>query len=193
MYKKVKIIGLQRSGTNWLSQLIKVNLDIDVYTDPLLPFFKHALPDESEIVIQSTNKSVITPVPAEYIADHPDELFIVIYKPRKAWLESIERKKVDLQQKRPFLFDNENNLVHEEAAKFYDNYMKAWLDLCQPNLLIVSYLDVLYNFSLFLLRLKKRQKIGAKRKKWVNINKVRHSKRFVCEDKEKYLKHSSYE
>lgn len=191
MIRKVKILGLQRSGTNWLTQLVKKNLDVQVYEDPLQPFFKHALPFEDSVVVRSSNEKVKTPVPEKYIQSNPDELFIVVYKPAELWVKSIEKKRVDLEQKRPFIFDTNGAIDKQEALLFWNSYMKAWTDLQFPNLVVVSYLDVLENFTQLLAYLVMNSGIEAKRHPFVNIRKVAHSKRFLPSDRKNYLKHKT--
>ena len=186
MYKKVKILGLQRSGTNWLEQLVRANMDVEVYADPVEPFFKHALPNETDIPSKS-GETIHTAVPLNYIRNHPEELFIVVFKPGELWVKSINKKKVDLQQKRPWLFNQQDRIVKLRALIFHEVYVNTWNELSLKNLLVVPYLEILSDYELFLEKLSLEFGIPLKRDKLVDIKKAPHSVRFTDRDKRKYL------
>lgn len=187
-YKKVKVIGLQRSGTNWLTQLIKINLNIEVYENHIIPFFKHAFPSEHQLKLYITKEQITTEMPIKYIALHPEELFIMVYKPLSKWIASIKKNKVDLPSKHPEIY--KNDILDEEAARdLWKYYMQMWEKIKLPNFHIILYDEVLTDYIEFLkfletkFNIKKNNLPGYK-----NVTHVPQSLPFLEKDKLKYLK-----
>ena len=179
-------MGLQRSGTNWINQLIKLNFCIETHDEPMAPFFKHAMPDETIWRAYANNAEVSTPVPEAYIGTHPDEIFILVVKEKQKWIESILRNPADLKQKRPVIFNN-GAIDVLKASALYDFYHNRWSKLNYHNLLFVSYETVLSDVNSFLRGISILFGLERKRKKWENPSKVPRSKPFTESDKKRYL------
>lgn len=186
MIKRIKILGLQRSGTNWIEFLIRRNLDVYVYSSPLVPFFKHALPDESIINRYKSGELVITEVPSQYVHDNPDELFIIIRKPLDKWIASIRRNPADLHQKRPEIFSAAGVDI-KKAGELYTGYHSGWMALNAPNVLFTDYVGVLKDYSSFLELLVLKYNIRPLANHWKNVYKVPHSGKFTSKQRKRYL------
>lgn len=186
---KVKVIGLQRSGTNWLTELIKLNFNVAVYDDPANPFFKHALPGEYQFEEFGSGKLITTEMPLQYIALHHDEFFILIFKPIEKWILSIKNNRVDLHQKRPELFNADNSVNEQKAVEFYKHYHQLWFKVDLPNLMFILYDDLLKNRISWMkwLRESESTSLVPKTGTWKNVNHVPQSKKFTETDRLKYL------
>lgn len=105
---KVHIIGLQRSGTSWLAQLITHNYQ----AEPLI-HKKHNLPGEG--------------------IDDAD-MVLVIQKRLDHWLNSVSRNTANLWQMRPEMFTqtNPNYMDQFKAVRLYERFYREWLaeDVC---------------------------------------------------------------
>lgn len=173
----IKVIGLQRSGTNYLQELIKINLNILVFGNPLEPFFKHAFPNEN--IIKLVKSIYITPIPQVFIKNNLGILFVLIKKNRNKWLMSVENYCADLNQKHGELFNN-GVLDKEKAGIFYDNYHSAWENIDSPNLIILDYKDILLNFKKVLESFNIQP---IKQNNWTNVYKVQQSNYFTKKKK----------
>lgn len=187
MIERIKVIGLQRSGTNWIEQLIRLNMDIIVYDDPIVPFFKHALPNEYEIQAYREGKMVNTFIPVDYIDSHPKELFILVKKPVDKWIISIRKNHADLQMKHPEIFPEGINGNYNLLQRYYRVYHNYWQSIPHDNLLIVNYIDVLEDIDFLADTLLRKYGLKSKNDVWQNITKVPHSKKFTNEDRKRYL------
>jgi hypothetical protein len=117
--KLVKVIGLQRSGTNWLERLLSNNYGVRI-----TPKGKHRLPFEGP--------------------HFPDrwqacDAVLVIRKRVDHWMDSTQRTFGYLRSQRPELFDGD--LVTDRAAAFHGRYYNEWH--AQPDVYCLEYEDLL--------------------------------------------------
>lgn len=151
MISKVKIIGLQRSGTNYLEELIRKNFEVFVYDHPLYPFFKHAGPQDRTLLLDNGEKLYTEP-PVRCLPFY-HVLYIVIEKNVNKWMYSVKRSNTNLLLKHPEIF--EGNVLHmQKAREFHTSYYNAWKALNYPNLFHVTYEDLITDFSAVLQMLK---------------------------------------
>lgn len=165
----IKVIGLQRSGTNYLTELLKLNFEDHVYSNPLEPFFKHSFTYETLVTLK--NKIHLQKEPYKIQCYK-----IVIKKTLKQWLRSINRNPADLYQKRPYLKNN------DVLPGLYDAFYNSW-----SNEFTVNYKDLLLNLQAELTRIQKHFNLTPKKTPFLDIKKVPHSKPFTPEKRKEYL------
>lgn len=127
MFVKFKIIGLQRTGTNWLNELIKENFIVEEddgnFWKHLTPFgtkanarLLHYKGSPSDLILQS------------------DTFYIATSKDYDLWLKSLTRNCEDFyvthtSTNKKFIYDSWHKWIKENSNKknlFYRNYMN-WL------------------------------------------------------------------
>lgn len=169
----IKVIGLQRSGTNWLTELLDLNFDEKVFKEPMDPFFKHSLPYD-DVVLLNSGKMVRQEQPRDV-----DCKKILIYKPVDKWLESIEKNPADLKYKKPGVFEG-------GLEEYWINFNHGWFDLVDY---VVDYSDLLWDFEKELGSIK--SELGLTRVDlpfgFTNVGKVPQSKEFTEKDRERYF------
>lgn len=190
LYRKVKILGLQRSGTNYLQALIKKNFNCEVFEDPLDPFFKHAFPIESVINITPVKNPnprktyiKVTNIPEQTVKSKKNILFILIHKELEKWIVSIQNYPADLELKHNNLFDY-GSLIVDKAKKFYHRYHYSWMQIDQENLWFIDYKLLVKNFAAQLQKLPLERKPN---KIWLDVGKVPQSAPFTIERRRYYL------
>ena len=112
----VQIVGLQRSGTNWLACLLANNYDALVLSET-----KHDFPSTFRF------REDLTGV-------------VVIYKRLDHWLNSIARFPATLPQQYPAIYHN-GALDMVAAARLYDDFYTQWGQY--PRVCLVAYEDLL--------------------------------------------------
>jgi hypothetical protein len=117
----VKVVGLQRSGTNWLERLLANNYGVRITAKG-----KHRLPHEGPHF------------PERWQAC---DAVIVIRKRVDHWMDSTQRTFGYLRSQRPELFDGDT--ATDRAAQFHKRYYDEWHG--QPGVYSVEYEDLLRN------------------------------------------------
>lgn len=127
--KSVKVIGLQRSGTNYLEELIRVNYhcNITVGADTSI-CWKHSLPNER---YKNSTKT------ATQSLKENDTTVILISKTFYVWEASIKSNGMDLYSQRGFDL-NLNDL--------YRLFHSSWATSGVP-VVCVDYLNLLFNID----------------------------------------------
>ncbi len=118
----VQVVGLQRSGTNWIQELIGCNFDVTV-----LYGYKHFMPDELE---------------------SDADVYVIIKKRLDHWLNSVFRWGVDLKKMRGELYDRDE-LRLPDAAALWSHFHDVWMEH-KPGALHITYEDTLANPVSFL-------------------------------------------
>lgn len=161
--KIIKIYGLQRSGTNYLSTLLQKNFDVEVWMN--LGGWKHGFinknPSKDEI-FNNTDYLTKLKYKDEYIIDlfsNKQVNFLCIVKNPYNWLISY-KKFLDLTKKK-FELVNSVNLWND----IYLNYINN-------DITIIRYEDLLNNFNKTLLLIKDKYDLKSKTKNFINENKV---------------------
>jgi hypothetical protein len=164
---KLKVVGLQRSGTNYLTELLKINFTEFVFTDPLDPFFKHSMPQETFVRLPTGTYKFPFPLTTNCNIIH-------IKKTKEHWLRSIKNNPMDLYQKRPG--------IHSMEGDLYDCFVHNW-----SSVYTVQYENLLNNFQLEMCKIQEHFHLDPKQFPYKNISKVPHNKTFTEDDKKRYL------
>jgi len=88
-YKKFKVVGLQRSGTNWIAALISKNFVVQ--EDLTTTFWKHLTP----MGVKNTQECSEPFYQLENFVIRPDTFYVATKKNFQLWTESIKRKPMD--------------------------------------------------------------------------------------------------
>lgn len=188
MIKHAKIIGLQRTGTNWLEHLIYDNFNVKVYfAGDLRICFKHAMPDEylfsksKENIINQKTKVI------DSVINDSSLLCIIIIKDPLLWLNSIHSNQVDLSFYRPQIFRNKK-IVDIKALDLYFNFYEKWSFYIKKykNITLISYHDLLFETENTLNKLSLEFKLQRKNSNYIIRSKVPQSKKYTKEDFENY-------
>lgn len=168
--KKVKVLGLQRSGTTYLEHLIKQNFECDIGVQSNIDIcWKHALPNCTKYKVAIN--SLIT----------NDGLAVQIVKQFNQWSDSIKRFPAD------FFIKNKEVKTETQLKSFYDNYIEEW-DIAivetKVNIVRINYLDLISNLSVELDKLK----LPRQTNKYIDIVQVPQSRRIDNSMKTKMLK-----
>ena len=133
--KHVQVLGLQRSGTNFLTEILKNGQSAYkiVETGEKLFFWKHALPEDKH----QYNKQFSTPV--QTVLESPDLSVIFISKHPYWWLSSIlKRNPADLQRYRPQIFDD-GFINPLKAIDLWAHYYRVWSEVLKEKFINVQY------------------------------------------------------
>jgi len=187
--KNVKIIGLQRSGTNYLENLVKLNFrDAHVYGPGDISIcWKHGMPTEK--TLYETGDRPLTGMGITNIVDNNVHV-ILIEKPKRAWIDSMKRNKVDLEEKRPRLYKN-GNINEVDALKFHDKFHKDWISALSTHnvkFIHVNYIDLLEDYERKLAEIQVAFKLTPSLPKFNDVHKVLQSSKFNAAKKEEYIK-----
>lgn len=130
-------IGLQRTGTNYVTELVRLNLTPNVIrTGDRSICWKHALPRDRTPAGVSA---------AEAVAARPDVLVCLVAKHPLHWMASVTlRDPQDLFLKRTALLTDGAPDV-AATARFYNRFYRAWLDVLghRGGFAVVRYEDAL--------------------------------------------------
>lgn len=135
----IMVIGLQRSGTNFVAELLRTNTRAYVpHTDDRSIFWKHSLADEE-------NTSRVNPFfrnPVDALARMNAD-GIVVFKSPVNWIESITRRNpADFFRTRRGYVSDANQIA--ELARFYRRFLESW-QAAGERVRFVQYESVLAN------------------------------------------------
>lgn len=140
----VLVAGLQRSGTNYVSEVLRGSFDAIrvIETGSREFFWKHAFPQESGKNVSRNFKS-----PEDAIESVPKLHVVIVCKHPLNWIASISvRNKADLRYQRPNLFDNKGDVDPALALSFYVKFHEEWRLLTRSGRLIfVGYENALFD------------------------------------------------
>lgn len=141
----LQVIGLQRSGTNFLTEVLKAcGSDFKVIESGDNTYaWKHALPSEQK---STTNKNISV---IDSVYSNPDLKIVLLSKNPIAWIESItKRNPADLVKHRSFLLNSIENIDPILSLRFYLDYYGSWFASLEPDKFIhLRYEDLLSNFG----------------------------------------------
>ena len=142
---RYKVIGMWRSGSHLLQQLIEQNFDMELETDCDMEYFnihRHSLPTHMhDVFIKEGN------------------MIIISVKNPNLWIESIESKRPKWMKGDTcwanFQRPDKENLPHmvnvdlaplqrQELISRYKEFTQAWMDF-SPKVMFVKYEDLLHN------------------------------------------------
>lgn len=191
---KIKVIGLQRSGTNWLEHLIRKNLEVFTVLGHVdHPFWKHHLPTDQFRFIKDGDKVIrnqMESTPIERFRGSPDVHLVLVRKQLNSWIKSLGRNCADLKETRPYLYDPDGNLYKGTAEEFHHLYHTMWAALTRTYLsriVMVDYERVLEDFESFLCYISARWNIEPKRQPFEDVERVPFSDPLSDERKLEYI------
>lgn len=169
MYTSYQVIGLQRSGTNWVNQLIKANFKVKEKRS----FWKHL----TTLGVKGHRKERYSKYGLRLEPEN-STYFIVLSKDFVTWSESIERNSEDF-------FNSHDFRTEEPLKEVYDAWFK-WINLQsdKDNFYHIDYLDWLENWEQKLSEIQSItgwKKRGLSRK-FVNVKKVPRSPKFEVQN-----------
>ena len=192
MYKR-QIYGLQRSGTNFLEQLVSKNFDVQFVnnnTNRNHPLQKHfRLYDQKEIIPEPQYKNdLIFTCFNDYLkalgATIPIDAILVISKDPYSWLKSYQQWSIKCGWSAP------NHHYLEEYNLFY----RKWVNFAEEDsrIVLIRYLDLLVKPKEILKGLQQKNKLRPKF--WTKLfgiktttSKVPMSNHFLSKNRNYYL------
>ena len=178
----IKVLAPQRSGTNYMEELIRRNFDVPTCrdtVDPMLaPYMKHA------------RIGTYPNAPEEMKRDNVG--VILIRKRFDFWIESVKRKPCGIQKDFPQLwYPNAAARNREKVLAFHRNWYHNWeagLVRAEVPYLYVEYLDLLKDLDREMSRIQKRFGVEKTGEHWNNPELVKASPLFNRQRREYYLK-----
>jgi hypothetical protein len=152
-YEYFKVIGLQRSGTNWINQLILHNFYVN--SIPKYPMYKHLTPLGIKRGALSEARQGATDLKNLKLRD--DMFFIGTQKPFNVWRKSIGRNSRDFYSSHNF---KDRKTAHREVWDSWDQWKNSKLH--KQNFYFKPYLSWLDNWPVYLAEIE--QLTGWKRK-----------------------------
>ena len=176
---KIQVIGLQRSGTNYLESLMRLNFKENHVVNGSREFsFKHGMPREKYVSeIGQFDMFNIDNI------QKGKPYIILIKKKFLVWKDSIDRNPEDLYMKRPKLKTKELSLFH---YTFYDEWERE-LTNSNVDFITIDYLDLLTDLQGTLERIKIHFEL-VHEGEYVNTGKVKMSAPFSEKDRKLYIK-----
>jgi len=157
-YKHYHVIGLQRTGTNWLHATVKENFEVTRKQT----FWKHLTP-----LGQNPNYHNIHGPLGSLLELDPDVFYIVTCKNFDAWCQSIKKRRVD--------FWISHNFPNSEEKKIEDIYY-AWVkwknnNINKKNFFYKNYEDWNKNWKTYFSEIEKITGWQKKYDNYITINK----------------------
>lgn len=188
--KKIKVIGLQRSGTTYLEHIIDLNFECNISKEGDRSIcWKHALPMERVKLPDDSIAVTIEEIKRQ------DVYIIVVSKSFDSWVKSLQKFPADLFQKRPSLKNDGDwrsgeNLNLPELAHFYDKFHKKWEEKLIEHNINFHFVDYVNLLKAPEQELDRVNAIGVERKlkNYVTEIKVPQSQDFNAARKQEYLK-----
>ena len=189
---KIRIFGIQRSGTNYLEQLLNEHTQLEATPgNPASGYWKH------------------TAFPERRFLFAEDIHFVIVKNPFK-WLESLHRYNADLTWRSGVyhqnLFNNEEirknsaYLIHdarnhptalEGAVRLYNTFYRNWIDFLdnqkELRIHLFRYEDILRNQTGFVNGVQKKFQQFYIRKRTISMGTVRQSDDFSHDRRKDYL------
>ena len=124
MSNPIQVVGLQRSGTNFLTEILRNGQEKRkvLETGNNIYAWKHALPHESKLT------SVSCTTVQEAISKEEGLNIALLSKHPLWWLSSImNRNPADLKKHRPYIYNENGDIDAVKAISFYVDFYRAWL------------------------------------------------------------------
>lgn len=157
-YKRFKVLGLQRSGTNWISTLINQNFKIDEEAG----FWKHLTP------LGVKNSSSVKPFTTSIVINS-DTFYILVKKDFANWSKSIHRQPEDFYNTHT---SNNLEVVYQSWTKLKNNLLQ------NNNMYFRDYLDWLNNWEGYLNEIQAITGWQKRYEEFINVSKVPRSHNF---------------
>ena len=163
-YQYFNTIGLQRSGTNWLAELILNNFDVERKKT----FWKHLTPLGCKI----TKKTKSNYFHKDSLILRNDVFFIATFKEFNSWSQSLDRSIVDFNR-------THNTISTNPRREVFDSWIN-WSAQQKhlKNFYCKNYLDWLDNWQNHLDEIKKITGWKMKHSQWKDVGNVPRSPNF---------------
>jgi len=195
MNKSCIVIGLQRSGTEYLENILKVNYGVTIRNHPIRGYFWKHTPDPTNLTFRS------------------DICHMLIYKNPYSWIESIKRKCVDMWHRhKEYGIQNVSGLknseiIHSEnrcrlnlkkLCLLYSVFFKNWLiypPIDLPVIIDVQYENLIVKNGLEvpLINIEKTFNVTRKSSNIEDVKKVPQSDLFSEDNREQYLDMNNFD
>jgi hypothetical protein len=187
MAYRVQIVGLQRSGTTWLQNMMSRNFNILQHRVVEWGYaHKHKFPDEVLCGVQGGGQLRFVE-----LLDSDVDLVIVIRKRLSSWLQSIHAIQRNMLRVFPWIFDRGKNVIDEAATELYHNFYDEWSKTPLSNVYHLEYEQLLGCTEEVLSELQVKYNLTRITKGWVTD--VGPERPFHDEKREYYLRGTPWE
>jgi hypothetical protein len=161
-YENYQSLGMERSGTNWLNQLILINFEVNSIKENK-SFWKHLTPlGVKENLFKNNNKSYIN---IESLILKDSTFYIGSYKEYDTWIKSIKNKSYHIH-----VHNTKTNFPEKEIYNSWLNWAKSQLH--KENFYMKKYTDWLKNWKSYLSEIKQITNWQIKEPEWVETKHV---------------------
>ena len=176
-YNNYFVVGLQRTGTNWLNHLIRDNFKIEAiprdFKNPKY-FWKH----RTELPIQPKSQACKKPFVLS-----PDVFYIATSKDFPLWKISIDRKCVDVYRTHKTTNPKDLREIHDSWQVIKNKHLH------EENFYYHNYIDWLNNWEKYLAEIAEITKWERKHSNFVNVTKnIEVNRNFDINNYSQYLK-----
>jgi len=192
--KNISIRGLQRSGTNFIRQLINKNIDVNIINTHLYTkldyqkISKYLKNGESGDYNFDLWKHNLTPLSTDLIEKYKIDGFLLISKNPYSWLESIiYRNKIDLDitYNEKYKFFEYGVFRIDKLCNLYKDFYKNWIN---NDAYLIKYEDLLINKEKVLIEFANKFNLTFKLKEIQELDeKVDASREFKISLIKKYI------
>ena len=131
MIRFIQVVGLQRSGTTWLQNMLRANFTAD---QPRSVEFGNSHKHKFPAVLLGGGPYGAPRTLVEALARAgEDQLVIVISKRIDLWLESIARKKTNMPRVCPHILDERFRILDGPARAHYRQFYESWAKVDLPH------------------------------------------------------------
>jgi hypothetical protein len=136
------VLGLQRSGTNYLESLLRMNFkNLSVVPGSTKYCWKHGLPHEKYRYDKASNKTHIE----NLINNKP--IVVIVRKKYELWLESLNKYSADFIYHRKGLLENPDKT---ELKQFHEEFHIEWEKELIANdikFIVIEYIDLVKDYK----------------------------------------------
>jgi hypothetical protein len=173
-YNKFKSIGLQRTGTNWLNQLVFDNFEVGRAGG----FWKHLTP----LGVVKENPYMHEQYYADNLTINDDCFYIVTYKDFDTWVESLKRKPADFYK----THNTKTDLPEQEVYNIWIEWANSHSN--KENFYCKNYIDWLQNWKDYLIEIQQITGWQRKSSNWVEPEVIHMSGPTSRFNKSRYIK-----
>ena len=184
-YHSFKVLGLQRSGTNWLKNLISHNFLINPYPDKI--YWKHLTPLGVHNDCKRKNSYLCRNFNTLFNTQHLNLnledgtiFYIAVQKKIDLWCKSIHRKPVDFRYTHRCTDLSDQRRLGakslEEVWNSWDNWKN--ISLQKSNFFFKDYLCWLEDWQVLLAQIHELTGWDKRFEQWYNVKNIRHSESF---------------
>ena len=168
-YEFFIVLGLQRTGTNWVKSIIDTNLS-GKNGERVFNHWKHLTP----LGVQE-KKYIPETMDPDRLNLRDDVLYVATQKPLEMWRTSVT--------KFPANYNNTHKYTKERPREFQEEIWNSWdqwknEQMHRPNFYFKEYIDWLYNWETYLAEIQDMTGWERIQDKWTNVERVNMSPDF---------------